>query len=70
MGAEPWRFGKANVLLPSPPNVVPSNENSAVFWLMGSSWPLQRAQPKGAKFPAKILISAKNGFDIERSSCG
>src|SRR5579864_5298450 len=31
---------------------------------MGMSWPSHRAQPLGAKLPVKILISAKNGFDI------
>src|SRR5579859_860592 len=31
---------------------------------MGISWPSQRAQPLGAKFPVKILTSAKNGFDM------
>src|SRR5215472_8704402 len=34
---------------------------------MGMSWPSQRAQPLGAKFPVKILISARNGFDINMS---
>src|SRR5262245_26868826 len=47
MGADPWRFGRAKFDLPSPPYVVPSNENSAVFCDSGSSWPLQNAQPLG-----------------------
>src|SRR6516164_2742821 len=28
------------------------------------SWPSHRAQTLGAKLPVKILISAKNGFDM------
>jgi hypothetical protein len=40
---------------------VPSNEKSAVFWLMGNIWPLHIAQPVGAKLKGKILISATNG---------
>ena len=67
---DPKKFGKANVVLPSPPYVVPSKENNGTFWLMGRSWPLQSAQPDGAKFPAKILISPMNGFAIRRSSSG
>src|SRR6266852_8915542 len=31
---------------------------------MGISWPSHKAQPLGAKLPVKILISARNGFDI------
>src|SRR5579864_4264462 len=64
MGAEPCRLGSAKLLFPSPPYMVPSSEKRAVFWLMGMSWPLHSAQPVGAKFPAKILISATNGFDM------
>jgi hypothetical protein len=60
MGAQPWKSGKANVLFPSPPKVVPSNENSAVFWLIGMSWPSQNAQPVGAKLKGKIRTSATN----------
>src|SRR5262245_52295051 len=45
----PRRSGRANVDLPSPPYVVPSSENSAVFWLIGSSWPSHRAHPRGTK---------------------
>ncbi len=32
-----------------------------MFWLIGRSWPLQSAQPLGAKLKGKILISATNG---------
>src|SRR5215468_5002442 len=31
---------------------------------MGSNCPSHNAQPLGAKFPVKILISATNGFDM------
>src|SRR5690242_16982060 len=37
---------------------------------MGKSWPSQRAQPIGAKFPEKILISATNGFAMYSSLFG
>src|SRR5487761_2575287 len=39
-------------------------ENRAVFWLMGRSWPLHKAQPAGAKLKPTILISPMNGSDI------
>jgi hypothetical protein len=42
-------------------------ENNAVFWAMGKSWPLQKAQPRGAKLPANILISAIKGSDMPSS---
>src|SRR5437763_8318701 len=62
--AEPWRFGRAKLLFPSPPYVVPSSEKSAVFCESGRSWPLHHAQPFGAKLNGKILISATNGSAI------
>src|SRR4051794_26549124 len=37
--------------------MFPSSENSAWFWLIGSSWPSQLAQPSGAKLKAKARIS-------------
>src|SRR5687767_14999097 len=61
MGARPWRSGSAKFDLPSPPYVVPSSENSAVFCEMGRSWPSHRAQPWGAKLNGKMRISATNG---------
>jgi hypothetical protein len=54
-------LGKAKLFTPLPPYVVPRSENRAVFWAIGSNWPLQNAHPLGAKLPAKILISATNG---------
>jgi hypothetical protein len=48
--------------------MVPIREKRAVFWAMGKSWPLQKAQPRGAKLPAKILISAMKGSDTVLSS--
>src|SRR5437763_1053702 len=62
--AEPWRFGRAKLLFPSPPYVVPSSEKSAVFCESGRSWPLHHAHPFGAKLNGKILISATNGSAI------
>src|SRR5438128_2616334 len=41
--------------------MVPSRENRAVFWEIGRSWPLQKAQCSGAKFPANSRISATKG---------
>jgi hypothetical protein len=64
MTARPWMFGRAIVVRPSPPYVVPIREKSAVFCEMGSSWPSHVAQPRGAKFPANILTSAMNGSDM------
>jgi len=39
MGAEPWRLGSPNVILPSPPKFVPSKEKSAVFCEMDINCP-------------------------------
>src|SRR3954471_3306342 len=61
IGARPSRSGRAKFDFPSPPYVVPSSENSAVFWESGSSCPLHHAQPLGAKLKGKIRISATNG---------
>src|SRR5215469_15109212 len=68
IGAVPCKFGSPKFDLPSPPKVVPSSENSAVFWEIGSSWPWQNAHPVGAKLHAHILISATNGEDTARLS--
>ena len=48
IGTRPRRSGSAKVVCPFPPNVVPSSENSAWFWLIGNSCPLHIAQPRGA----------------------
>src|SRR3712207_9249123 len=61
MGACPCRFGRANVVCPLPPNVVPSSANSAWFWLIGRNCPLHMAHPFGAKLKDMIRISARNG---------
>src|ERR1051325_12022721 len=58
------RSGRAKFTCPSPPKVVPSNENSAWFWLIGRSWPLHKAQPFGANTKLMIRISLKNGYAI------
>lgn len=60
IGALPCKFGRPNVLFPSPPKFVPSKENKAVFCEIGRSCPLQNAHPLGAKFPVNIRISATN----------
>jgi len=64
IGALPCRFGRAKLDLPSPPYVVPSSENSAVFCEIGISWPSHNAHPTGAKLPANMRISATNGLDM------
>src|SRR5579862_2977438 len=64
IGTRPWRSGSPKVSIPSPPKVVPSTEKSAWFWLMGSSCPLQNAQPLGGKFHEITLISPRNGVLI------
>src|SRR6185295_12930105 len=61
IGALPCMLGSAKVDLPSPPYMVPSSENSAVFCEIGRSWPWQRAHPVGAKLKAKIVISETKG---------
>ena len=61
MGARPCRSGKAKLLCPLPPYVVPSSENSAVFCDKGSSCPSHHAQPRGAKLNGNIRISATKG---------
>ena len=38
------KFGRAKVLMPSPPKLGPSSENSAVFWLIGSNRPSAGSQ--------------------------
>ena len=43
-GALPRRSGSPKLTRPSPPNVVPSSENNAWFWLMGRSCPSHSAQ--------------------------
>src|SRR5262245_25104975 len=62
IGTLPCMLGNAKLVLPLPPYVVPSSENSAWFWLMGSSAPLHSAHPCGAKLNDMILISPKNGL--------
>lgn len=55
IGARPRRSGRAKVEMPSPPKVVPSSENSAVFCDMGRSVPSHWAHPGGAKLnPTQI----------------
>src|SRR6185295_11057736 len=61
IGALPCMLGSAKLDLPSPPYMVPSSENSAVFCESGSNWPSHQAQPLGAKLNGKIRISATNG---------
>src|SRR5689334_8962486 len=67
IGTRPRKFGSAKLVCPFPPYVVPSSEKRAWFWLMGKSWPLQRAQPLGGKLKLTIFISLRNGSDISLS---
>jgi hypothetical protein len=60
MGALPCMSGSAKVDFPSPPYMVPSKENKAVFCEIGISWPSQCAHPVGAKLNGKMRISATN----------
>src|SRR5688572_4981741 len=39
-------------------------ENSAWFWLIARSWPLQNAQPLGGKLNPTMRISPMNGSDM------
>ena len=64
IGAEFWRFGNPNVVVPLPPNVVPRRENKAVFCAMDVIWPLQSAQSSGAKLNPKDRISPTYGSDM------
>src|SRR5215211_8380492 len=68
MGTRPRKSGSAKLTRPSPPKVVPSRLKSAWFWLIGSSWPLHKAQPFGANTKLMILISDRNGSAIDFSS--
>src|SRR5262249_9264234 len=66
IGIRPRRSGRAKLTRPSPPKVVPSNENSAWFWLIGRSAPSHRAQPfgpwpLGPPTKLKIRISPRYG---------
>src|SRR5688572_20252444 len=61
MGTRPCRLGRAKLVCPLPPKVVPRSENSAWFWLIGSSCPLQNAHPFGGKLNDMTLISDRNG---------
>jgi hypothetical protein len=45
--------------------VVPRIENSALLLAMSSSWPSQKAQPRGAKLPAKRVIWPMYGSDMD-----
>ena len=67
-GAGRGRSGSAKVLWPSPPYVVPIRLNRVSFSEIGMGWPLQNAQPAGAKFPANILISPMKGWAMSVSS--
>jgi len=58
-GIRPLRSGSPKVVVPLPPKVVPSKENTAVFCAMDMICPWQKANPRGAKLPANILMMAK-----------
>src|SRR5262249_19443431 len=68
MGVRPCRSGRAKLTRPSPPYVVPSRENSAWVWLIGSSCPSHKAHPLGGNPNDMILISDRNGSAIPSPS--
>src|SRR4051812_2539934 len=69
IGVLPRRSGRANVVCPLPPYIVPRSENSAWFWLMGRNCPLQNAHPLGGKLKLMILISPRYGSDTLAPLC-
>src|SRR3954469_24892896 len=66
VGTRPRRLGRAKVVWPLPPYVVPRRANSAWFWLIGRNWPLHNAHPLGGKLNETSLISDRKGSDIHR----
>ena len=54
-------YGKANVVAPSPPYIVPRMLNKAMFWVIGNIWPLAGSQFTGQKLPANVMISPRYG---------
>jgi len=64
-GERPLNSGRPNVVRPSPPYVSPRIENRAVFCEIARSWPLQNAQPRGAKLPPNIIIWPINGSKMQ-----
>ena len=63
MGILPFKLGSWTVLRPSPPYVVPSSENKAVFPEIGSSSPSQYEKPQGSKLPANKPTPAWKGLE-------
>jgi hypothetical protein len=59
--------GRANVVLPSPPNVVPMREYRAWFDEIGKLCPLQNIQFNGAKFPPNMIMLANKGSILKLS---
>ena len=55
------KLGNLKVLTPSPPKLVPNNENKAAFCDIGNKEPSHSAHPVGAKLNPKISISPING---------
>src|SRR5438067_13747644 len=55
-GSRSSRFGKAKVIIPSPPNVVPSRLKSALFWAMLRSWPREGIHPFGTNLSGNSVI--------------
>jgi hypothetical protein len=52
----PSKSGRAKLVVPLPPYMVPNKENNAVVWLIARSCPPACAEPPGAKLPAKVRI--------------
>src|SRR5690606_35148612 len=58
-GTLPLRSGNAKVVTPSPPYWVPNSENKAEFCDIANNRPSHAMNPRGMKFPANNLITAK-----------
>ena len=65
IGTLPRISGRANVVLPSPPYVVPNRANRAAFDIIGRTCPLQYSQPSGSKFPPNMRMVPKKASIIE-----
>src|SRR5262245_13137743 len=52
----PLKSGKAKLVWPSPPKVVPITTNSASLLVTLKSWPWQNVHPAGSMFPANRQI--------------
>src|SRR5262245_20739651 len=56
-GLRPLRSGRRNVVVPSPPYVMPRSEKRVRFWAIERNCPLHMAQPWGAKSNGTSMMS-------------